>query len=143
MSGFLYKDMAHQWACGLPHVGAIYTGKGYKRTSDRCAICGRPATNVHHLCGRGEHSYVTMQGDSFKMRSALMLVCGSGVTGCHGKLHSHELEVSWVWNTPLYGQLFENGQLFDYSLEPHSPDWFDYGFYVVKDRSGVIKEIRL
>lgn len=44
-----------------------------------CRACGQPATNSHHLLGRGQ------RGDDFE--DNLIPVCGSGSHGCHGALH--------------------------------------------------------
>jgi len=48
-------------------------------TSDACAACGRTAGSVHHVIPRSEG------GDD--VAGNLLLLCGSGTTGCHGALH--------------------------------------------------------
>ena len=46
-----------------------------------CRRCGRPGTNVHHRLGR-RHAWSDLP-------SALVTLCGSGVTGCHGYITEH------------------------------------------------------
>jgi len=47
-----------------------------------CEICGTPyANNAHHRRGQGQGGPNTL--------SNLMLLCGSGTTGCHGYVTSH------------------------------------------------------
>jgi hypothetical protein len=48
---------------------------------DECCSCGRPPSNVHHVIERGAPHH----GDD--TAANLVLVCGSGTTGCHGALH--------------------------------------------------------
>lgn len=55
----------------------------HERAQDRCEICGRhDATNAHHRKNQS-------QGGKHVL-SNLMLLCGSGTTGCHG----------WVTTSP-------------------------------------------
>lgn len=52
-----------------------------RRSDGRCEICGRhPATNAQHRKNRS-------QGGTWDL-SNLLHVCGSGTTGCHGKIHA-------------------------------------------------------
>ena len=53
--------------------------------SDHCCVCGKPATNNHHVIQKG------MGGTKRKDIPTLPL-CGMGNTsGCHGKAHSGQL----------------------------------------------------
>ncbi|MGQ4544566.1 HNH endonuclease [Dermabacteraceae bacterium P13077] len=45
-----------------------------------CVVCGRPGGSVHHRQGRG--------GPEPHRLANLLLVCGDGVTGCHGRIHA-------------------------------------------------------
>lgn len=47
-----------------------------------CRLCERPATNTHHLL------YRSHGGDD--VPENLIPLCGSGTTGCHGKIHAHD-----------------------------------------------------
>lgn len=48
------------------------------RAGDRCELCGEHATNAHHRRNRS-------QGGT-DVLSNLMLLCGTGTTGCHGNV---------------------------------------------------------
>lgn len=53
---------------------------------DRCVVCGRPATNRHHVVQKG------MGGSKLEKRIPTVPLCGMGNTsGCHGKAHSGRL----------------------------------------------------
>ncbi len=57
----------------------------------RCAVCGRIATNRHHVVQKG------MGGVSAAMERRIpkVLLCGSGNTGCHGAAHARLLHLQW------------------------------------------------
>lgn len=73
---------------GKPHLGARYThDTAYEPTQARCAVCGRRASNCHHVARRSwgkTFRLVTLNG-VWELRSPLFALCGSGTTGCHGK----------------------------------------------------------
>jgi hypothetical protein len=48
---------------------------------DECVACGRPPGSVHHVIPRGE------RGDD--VTENLLLLCGSGTSGCHGAWHGN------------------------------------------------------
>jgi hypothetical protein len=52
-----------------------------ERSADECEICGRPGNNAHHRKNRS-------QGGTHDL-SNLLLLCGSGTTGCHGWVTEH------------------------------------------------------
>lgn len=58
-----------------------------------CARCGRDVTSspysVHHRKPRGAGG--TQDARSIDLRN-LVLLCGSGVSGCHGHIESHRAE---------------------------------------------------
>lgn len=63
----------------------------YARAEERCERCGiRPyAGSLHHRRPRG------MGGDSrleTNLPANLLLLCGSGVTGCHGWIEDNRIE---------------------------------------------------
>jgi 5-methylcytosine-specific restriction endonuclease McrA len=47
-----------------------------------CRLCGDPNTTAHHLVPR------SLGGDD--VVSNLVLLCGSGTTGCHGLVEAHD-----------------------------------------------------
>ncbi|UQN29451.1 HNH endonuclease [Brachybacterium kimchii] len=53
------------------------------RDRDQCQRCGvyTAGGSIHHRQGRG--------GDSPHSPANLVLLCGSGTTGCHGWVHAH------------------------------------------------------
>lgn len=54
--------------------------------SDFCAFCGNPRTEYHHIVPRSRGGAC----------GPVVAVCGFGnASGCHGKLHSHELHLDW------------------------------------------------
>ena len=67
--------------------------------SDVCAVCGRPATNRHHVIPKG------IGGTRLEREIPLIPLCGMGnVSGCHAAAHRHEIEFNydegrelWVW----------------------------------------------
>ena len=57
-----------------------------------CAVCGRPATNLHHVIEKG------MGGVSHQVdrRIPKIRLCGMGnVSGCHGLVHKKLLHIYW------------------------------------------------
>lgn len=55
----------------------------YERDKGRCVVCLRAVTtgSVHHRQGRG--------GKDPHRLSNCLLVCGTGTTGCHGRIHAN------------------------------------------------------
>lgn len=52
-----------------------------ERAGGRCEICAEPANNAHHRRNKS-------QGGQDRLAN-LMLLCGSGTTGCHGEVTEH------------------------------------------------------
>lgn len=50
-----------------------------------CAICGEPASDGHHVLGRGSPNF----GDDFPEN--IVPLCGSGTTGCHGLITANDI----------------------------------------------------
>jgi hypothetical protein len=79
-------------------------GQVIERAGGRCEWCGGQSTwgvSVHHRQPRG-------MGGSRKVHvnaaANLMLLCGSGTTGCHGWVESHRREaVTWGLLVPRPG----------------------------------------
>ena len=65
-------------------------------TGDCCVVCGRYKANKHHEPPKGTGGKRAWEG-------ALISLCGSGVTGCHGLRHAGKLELAfddekgWMW----------------------------------------------
>ena len=60
----------------------------YELTAERCGICGRQATNCHHLVPRrcGDFALVTPRG-TWRLRSPLIALCG--------RLHRYRFLDQW------------------------------------------------
>lgn len=53
----------------------------HERAGSRCEICSKPANNAHHRRNQSQGGPDVL--------SNLMLLCGSGTTGCHGRVTMH------------------------------------------------------
>lgn len=61
-----------------------------------CQLCGAPGTNIHHRMGRGMGG---SRGSWVNAPGGLIVLCGSGTTGCHGWVTEHPAEAAecgWV-----------------------------------------------
>ena len=57
-----------------------------------CVVCGKPATNAHHVIPKG------MGGVSKEMEARIpkLKLCGNGnLNGCHGLAHQGLLHINW------------------------------------------------
>lgn len=120
------RGLSIEWAScyGMPHLQAHYEGS--KVTSHKldegawCAVCGRPATNVHHHPPRskGNFTLVTPNG-TWELKPSLIALCGSGTTGCHGKVHQGLVRIAWEWDSDEDAEDWWSGRTL-MELEPHS-----------------------
>ena len=86
---------------GKPSLGAYYARADYRshRLLDgaRCVICGRPATDAHHVVPRSTTKGVevsTPHGPR-KLLSPLFALCRD----CHRDIHDRaRYRVVWVWS---------------------------------------------
>lgn len=124
---------------GKPNVGARYFGntpKAYERTEDTCCICGRPATNCHHVVplSVGQTFWLTTSVGSWELKSPLFALCGSGTTGCHNDFHGgSRLRARWVWDHGSYERAWWSGELLS-EIPPHDPALYRFGRWEVLDR---------
>ena len=59
-----------------------------------CCVCGRPATNLHHIVRRGAGKLVVNGREVKKPKARL---CGDGnASGCHGLAHANMLHFRWA-----------------------------------------------
>lgn len=121
---------------GLPHIGARYVGKKYERTQEWCCVCGKPATNCHHIVprGYGEVFETYTPHGTFQLKSPLLALCGSGTTGCHGRFHNGELAAVWSWDKPEFANAWETGELLE-RFAPHHRALYCYGQWEIKDKT--------
>lgn len=125
---------------GMPHANAHYSGKGVRTNhlscDAMCSVCGMMATNSHHVppVGMGgRNATFTLHGHV--LRPALIALCGSGTTGCHGMIHSGLLRVEWSWDDDAYAEAWWSGELLE-ELEPHDQRLYGLGKWVFTFRSG-------
>ena len=120
---------------GMPHIHC--TPKGI---TGCCAVCGREATEKHHIAPKGMGNrfmdFPTRMG-VLRLESSLVALCHS----CHDKFppQGTECSLGWAWKDDRSADLFWSGALFEMGIYPHSPDLYEYGFYVLK-RNGRIVE---
>lgn len=123
---------------GMPHIGCKYTAENIAATAwsgerRRCACCGR--TNGyhsrHHEPPRSKGSFLlsTPKG-KFVLLPALIDLCGTGTTGCHGDRHARKLIIRWRWDTDEYAEMWWSGELLSMPFHPPHGDWlYQYGYY--------------
>ena len=121
---------------GMPHVSARYFGEGvnrYRHDDDAvCPVCGRRAYNAHHEPPKSKGHVFALRTEwgSFCLRPALIALCGSGTTGCHGLRHSGRLSIDWVWDDPADEEGWVNGFLLSHGFVPHDPRLYGLGRWV-------------
>lgn len=112
-----------------------YEGRGVRtnRLDDdaHCVICGARATNSHHVpavgVGGGNGQF---QLGGMVLKPALIALCGSGTTGCHGRAHQGILQFRWVWDTEEYARDWWNGKLLE-EYRPHDERLYYFGHWVI------------
>lgn len=136
---------------GMPHVRAYYAKRDVK--SNRleefagCAVCHEQATNSHHepplgMGGRNREFAFWLPSGPLALRPALIALCGSGTTGCHGERHSGALRFRWAWDRDYFAEQWWTGYLLTHGLSPHDPELYTMGRWVISRNGKVIDEIR-
>lgn len=127
---------------GKPCVGAHYAGRGVRANrldaDARCAVCGATATNSHHeppVGMGGRNARFTLHGT--ELRPALIALCGSGTTGCHGMVHGGLLRIEWEWDDDRHAAAWWRGDLLGMG-----DGLYEMGAWAVYGRGGLIKTIR-
>lgn len=122
---------------GMPHLGAYYvSGSKYARLYDTCVICGKRANNCHHIVPLSSGKLFQLKTDSgvHKLRSPLILLCGSGSTGCHNEFHGGgRYRLTWEWSSDEFEDMWWSGELLE-KHGAHSDSLFKYGGYVLHDK---------
>lgn len=135
-------DYATASKFGMPHIGCRYereSVKSHKREEDAlCCICGAPATNAHHdpplgMGGKNRMFPLATKRGVFVLKPALFAVCGSGTTGCHGKIHGGTYRIGWEWARPEYAELWWDGYWLSHGIAPHDEALFELGQWTLKD----------
>ena len=121
---------------GMPHLGAYYarddTDSNRLRHWSVCACCGAKATNSHHEPPKGKGSNFLLIGEwgQFVLKPALIALCGSGTTGCHGMRHSGLLRIRWHWLTDENEEKWWSGYWLAHGYKPNDPKLFELGGYL-------------
>ena len=124
---------------GMPHLGCEYTADDvnrYRAKEDSyCVVCGRPRPNAHHEPpkGVGRNFLLSTPMGQFVLKPALIALCGSGTTGCHGMRHNGKLSIRWEWDSDEIAEKWWNGHWLSHGYFPHSPKLFRLGRYVFSD----------
>lgn len=137
---------------GKPHWQARYLSESPTKPSvDRyvldedatCIVCGKRATNAHHCPPKGIMRIFPLGTERglWLLRPALLAVCGSGTTGCHGAIHSGYLKIEWAWDHEGFEDAWWEGSLLD-ATTPSSPDLYECGFWRISRDGKVIREVR-
>ena len=132
---------------GMPSIGAHYEGRGVRTNrldeGARGAFCRRPATNAHHVPNvgmGGRNKGFALHG--YELRPALIALCGSGTTGCHGECHSGLMRIEWVWDSDEYAEAWWSGELLrEYGAA--SPMLYEFGGWeIARLGIGTVRRIR-
>jgi hypothetical protein len=136
---------------GMPHIGAKYYREDAhctKWTGDHrvCACCGKVGGghSRHHEppLGRGTSFVLRTPVGRFVLMPALIDLCGSGTTGCHGDRHNGRLAIRWEWDSDEYEARWWNGTFLKRGMKPNGQWLFDYGKYIFA-KDGREWEVRL
>jgi len=146
LHGFSLEDAE---CFGKPHLGARYVSKDPERLgsyvrdfgTDRCSICFHAATNTHHQPYRQTFTLTSYNG-MWKLRPALIALCGSGTTGCHGRIEHNEIKVRWKWDEERYQDQWWNGQLLR-EYGPHSIELYRFGCWEITMPDGNVIHRRI
>lgn len=135
LHGFSIEDAQ---CYGMPHIGAHYRREdvnAYSRDEDLCVICGRKATNVHHHPPKGNARSFTLETKhgKFILLPALITLCGSGTTGCHGLVHQKKIDIRWEWDHPSYEEKWFSGYMLSHGVIPHAQRLYKYGRWIIGD----------
>ena len=124
---------------GMPHIGAKYWREDMAATKwagdyRKCACCGKVGGmhNRHHEPPRGNGTFLleTPKG-KFVLFPALIDLCGSGTTGCHGMRHNGLLRISWEWYEDWSAEDWWDGTFLSTPYhEPHGEWLWKHGRYV-------------
>lgn len=136
---------------GMPHVGCRYFRDDVDATAwedevRRCAACGRangPHSRHHEPPkGRGRSFNLKTPMGTFVLKPALIDLCGSGTTGCHGDRHNGRLRIAWEWDSDEDEERWWDGFWLSRPYhEPHGKWLYRHGRYVF-EKDGLTWEHR-
>ena len=124
---------------GMPHIGCAYSGSSMSSTMwtgehMKCAACGQTAMSghsKHHEPPRSKGTFLlrTKLGQHL-LRPALIDLCGSGTTGCHGDRHNGLLKITWEWDCDEDEEKWWSGWYLAHGFRQHDPRFFEHGCYL-------------
>ena len=126
---------------GMPHIGCTYAGDDAKATrvidGAVCAACGQPARNAHHepplgMGGAMRGWTLRTEWGLFVLKPALIALCGSGTTGCHGARHKGLLRFRWEWDDEDAEAAWWSGWLLAHGYQPHDRRLLEYGHWRIE-----------
>ena len=122
---------------GKPHIGCHYEREDYRShkldEGARCALCGRKATDAHHIVPRSKARGFTVNTPigKFVVMTPLFALCRS----CHNDFHAGaRYEVSWEWKDEQYKEEWWNGHTLAHICWPHFDFLWQEGRYVLRDK---------
>lgn len=122
---------------GKPHINAHYTADNVDKYihEGACALCGGRATNAHHQPpkGRGRNFLLLTDWGQFVLKPSLIALCGSGTTGCHGRVHNRQVLIKWVWRDEEYQRQWWSGEILK-NYAPHSKELYNFGYWVIGNK---------
>lgn len=124
---------------GMPCVGAYYerddTDSNRLKHGAVCARCGAKAVNSHHEPpkSKGRSFLLATPMGQFVLKPALIALCGSGTTGCHGMRHSGLLRFRWEWDSDEIAEKWWDGWWLSHGYRPNSQSLFELGAYIAEE----------
>ena len=122
---------------GKPSIGAHYTREDYRAhkldQGARCTLCGKPATDAHHVVPRGHSRGFTVDTPlgQFVTLTPLFALCRA----CHRDIHDRaRYQITWRWKEERYQQEWWDGHTLGRICPAGSPWLFQQGSYYVTDK---------
>lgn len=131
---------------GKPHIGAHYEREDYRTNrldeGARCVICGRIATDSHHLVPRSVLRGYTVDTPlgRFVTMSPLFALCRT----CHKDIHDRgRYNFEWRWTKKQYVDEWHNGHTLAHVCRPGSDFLFQEGYYLMTDKlTGTTRKLK-
>lgn len=106
------KDVCTVAAMLLPMMGK----PSIDNAEHFCCVCGKPATDRHHIVKRSAGKLVV---DGVEVKKPTVRLCGEGnASGCHGLAHAGKLHFRWV-DEQAFRNAKANGTSAHYAIGGH------------------------
>ena len=130
---------------GKPSLGCHYEREDYRshklNEGARCVVCGRKATEAHHVVPRGHARGFTVNTPfgKFVVLTPLFALCRECHDGFHG---GARYQVKWAWKAPRYQEEWWAGHTLAHICTPGSEFMHQEGYYVLTDKkTGIERDI--